>query len=69
MLVTGPAGSGKSTTLACMIDAINREREGHIITMEDPIEFIHHHNRCIVTQRDRHRHAYVQALRRPARKP
>ena len=52
VLVTGPAGSGKSTTLACMIDAINREREGHIITMEDPIEFIHHHNRCIVTQRE-----------------
>ena len=65
MLVTGPAGSGKSTTLACMIDAINREREGHIITMEDPIEFIHHHNRCIVTQREigTDTRTYVQALR------
>lgn len=65
VLVTGPAGSGKSTTLACMIDAINREREGHIITMEDPIEFIHHHNRCIVTQREvgTDTRTYVQALR------
>ena len=65
VLVTGPAGSGKSTTLACMVDAINREREGHIITMEDPIEFIHHHNRCIVTQREigTDTRTYVQALR------
>lgn len=52
VLVTGPAGSGKSTTLACIIDAINHSREGHIITMEDPIEFIHRHKRCIVTQRE-----------------
>lgn len=43
VLVTGPAGSGKSTTLACIIDRINRERSGHIITMEDPIEYIHSH--------------------------
>lgn len=52
VLVTGPAGSGKSTTLSCIIDAINRSREGHIITMEDPIEYIHRHERCIVTQRE-----------------
>ena len=52
VLVTGPAGSGKSTTLACIIDRINRERSGHIITMEDPIEYIHSHRGCIVTQRE-----------------
>lgn len=52
VLVTGAAGTGKSTTLACMIDRINRTREAHIITMEDPIEYIHAHNRSIVTQRE-----------------
>jgi twitching motility protein PilT len=52
VLVTGPTGSGKSTTLAAMIDKINRERNGHIITVEDPIEFIHRHQRCIVNQRE-----------------
>lgn len=52
ILVTGPAGSGKSTTLACMIDRINHRREGHIITMEDPIEYIHRHGKSIVTQRE-----------------
>lgn len=52
VLVTGPAGSGKSTTLACIIDKLNHERVGHIITMEDPIEFIHKHDNCIVTQRE-----------------
>ena len=52
VLVTGAAGSGKSTTLACMIDRINRTREAHIITMEDPIEYIHSHNRSIVSQRE-----------------
>ena len=52
VLVTGSAGSGKSTTLACLINAINQTREGHIITMEDPIEYIHRHDRCIVTQRE-----------------
>ena len=52
VLVTGPAGSGKSTTLACMIDRINHRREGHIITMEDPIEYIHRHGKSIVTQRE-----------------
>lgn len=52
VLVTGPAGAGKSSTLACLIDDINRNREGHVITMEDPIEYVHSHQRCIVTQRE-----------------
>ena len=52
VLITGIAGSGKSTTLACMIDRINNSRDCHIITMEDPIEFLHRHNRAIVTQRE-----------------
>ncbi len=52
VLVTGATGSGKSTTLACMIDRINKSRETHIITMEDPIEYIHQHNKSIVSQRE-----------------
>ena len=52
VLVTGPTGSGKSTTLAAMVDKINRERKGHIITIEDPIEFIHRHQNCMVNQRE-----------------
>ena len=52
VLVTGPAGSGKSTTLTCIIDRVNQERTGHIITMEDPIEYVHRHGTCIVTQRE-----------------
>lgn len=52
ILVTGPAGSGKSTTLACMIDKINRTREDHIITLEDPLEFLHRHKKSIVSQRE-----------------
>jgi twitching motility protein PilT len=52
ILVTGPTGSGKSTTLAAMIDKINKDRKGHIITVEDPIEFIHRHQGCIVNQRE-----------------
>lgn len=52
VLVTGPTGSGKSTTLAAMLDKINRERRGHIITIEDPIEFIHSHRGCMVNQRE-----------------
>ena len=52
ILITGPAASGKSTTLACMIDAINNNRQGHIITLEDPIEFIHRHNKSLVSQRE-----------------
>lgn len=52
VLVTGPTGSGKSTTLAAMIDKINGERQEHIITIEDPIEYIHQHKKCIVNQRE-----------------
>ncbi len=52
VLVTGPTGSGKSTTLACIIDRINRERQCHILTLEDPIEFIHKHDKSIVNQRE-----------------
>jgi twitching motility protein PilT len=52
VLVTGPTGSGKSTTLAAMIDKINREWRGHILTVEDPIEFVHKHQGCIVNQRE-----------------
>jgi twitching motility protein PilT len=52
VLVTGPTGSGKSTTLAAMIDKINKEMKGHIITVEDPIEFIHRHQQCLVNQRE-----------------
>lgn len=52
ILVTGPTGSGKSTTLASMIDVINQRRRGHIITIEDPIEYIHPHKNCIVNQRE-----------------
>src|SRR5690349_12550274 len=52
ILVTGPTGSGKSTTLAAMIDRINKSMKGHIITIEDPIEFIHRHQACIVNQRE-----------------
>ena len=52
VLITGAAGTGKSTTLACIIDRINHERDGHIITMEDPIEYIHRHDKAIVTQRE-----------------
>ncbi|MCL1941222.1 MAG: type IV pilus twitching motility protein PilT, partial [Synergistaceae bacterium] len=52
VLVTGPTGSGKSTTLACMIAEINKNRNAHIITIEDPIEFLHRHNKSIVSQRE-----------------
>ena len=52
ILVTGPAGGGKSTTLACLIDKINSERESHIITLEDPLEFLHSHKKSIVSQRE-----------------
>lgn len=52
VLVTGSAGSGKSTTMACLIDRINHSREGHIITLEDPLEYLHRHHRCIVSQRE-----------------
>lgn len=52
ILITGPTGSGKSTTLASIIDKINRERKAHVITIEDPIEYIHQHKQCIVNQRE-----------------
>lgn len=52
ILVTGPAGSGKSTTLACLVDRINSTREDHIITLEDPLEFLHRHKKSIVSQRE-----------------
>jgi twitching motility protein PilT len=52
ILVTGPTGSGKSTTLAAMVDKVNRESRGHILTVEDPIEFVHRHQGCIVNQRE-----------------
>jgi twitching motility protein PilT len=52
VLITGPTGSGKSTTLASLLDKINRERQAHIVTIEDPIEYLHSHKRCIVNQRE-----------------
>jgi twitching motility protein PilT len=65
VLVTGPTGSGKSTTLASMIDHINRTRSDHIITIEDPIEFVHERQKCVVNQREVHRHTqgFKKALR------
>ena len=54
ILVTGPTGSGKSTTLAAMVDKINKERRDHILTIEDPIEFVHQHQGCLVNQREVH---------------
>lgn len=65
VLVTGPAGSGKSTTLACIIDAINRNQEKHIITLEDPLEFLHRHQKSIISQREINSDtkSYVVALR------
>ncbi len=65
ILVTGPTGSGKSTTLAAMIDFINDTRRDHIITIEDPIEFVHTNKKCLVNQREVHRHtgSFARALR------
>jgi len=65
VLVTGPTGSGKSTTLAAMIDKINRERHEHVVTVEDPIEFVHDHRNCLVNQREvfADTHGFGDALR------
>ena len=65
VLVTGAAGSGKSTTLACIINQINHSRSGHILTLEDPVEYIHRHGQCIISQREIHIDcpSYVAALR------
>src|SRR5918996_4833662 len=65
VLVTGPTGSGKSTTLAAMIDKINNERNEHMITIEDPIEYLHAHKKCVVNQRELHAdtHSFTNALR------
>jgi twitching motility protein PilT len=65
VLVTGPTGSGKSTTLAAMIDLVNRERDAHIVTIEDPVEFVHPHKRSLVTQREiaSDSHSFRNALR------
>src|SRR5215204_5259749 len=65
VLVTGPTGSGKSTTLAAMIDKINAERHGHILTVEDPIEYLHTHKNCLINQRELHSDtdSFTNALR------
>jgi twitching motility protein PilT len=65
VVVTGPTGSGKSTTLCAMVDSINKQREDHIITIEDPIEFVHENQKCLVNQREVHNHtdSFKDALR------
>ena len=65
VVVTGPTGSGKSTTLASMVDVVNTERKGHIMTVEDPIEFLHKHKSCIVNQREvgADTHGFASALK------
>jgi len=65
ILLTGPTGSGKSTTLAAMVDHINQNRESHIITIEDPVEYFHHSNQCMINQRElgASTHSFANALR------
>jgi twitching motility protein PilT len=65
ILVTGPTGSGKSTTLAAMLDKVNAERHEHIVTIEDPVEYLHSHKKCLVNQRELHAdtHSFPNALR------
>lgn len=65
ILVTGPTGSGKSTTLAAMLDKVNSERHEHIVTIEDPVEYLHSHKKCVVNQRELHAdtHSFAAALR------
>jgi twitching motility protein PilT len=65
ILVTGPTGSGKSTTLAAMLDKVNSERHEHMVTIEDPIEYLHAHKKCLVNQRELHAdtHSFPKALR------
>jgi twitching motility protein PilT len=65
ILVTGPTGSGKSTTLAAMLDKVNNERHEHMVTIEDPIEYLHSHKKCLVNQRELHAdtHSFANALR------
>lgn len=65
VVVTGPTGSGKSTTLCAMIDAINKNRDDHILTIEDPIEFVHENQKCLINQREVHNHteSFKDALR------
>jgi twitching motility protein PilT len=65
ILVTGPTGSGKSTTLAAMVDDLNSTYEGHILTIEDPVEFVHQSKKCLINQREMgpHTHSFANALR------
>jgi len=65
VLVTGPTGSGKSTTLAAILDKINKTRSGHILTIEDPLEFVHHNQKCLITHREvgAHAQSFADALR------
>ena len=69
VLVTGPTGSGKSTTLAAMIDHINRTRPGHILTIEDPVEFVHQPRKCLITHKEVGEHVptFLDAIRSAGR--